>query len=123
MGKTIFVSSHILAEVRQVCTRIGIVRSGQLIATGAVDDLLRSTGHWEVEVANPEQVYTLLTKVPIIRAMNIEQGNIVIDAPTLRGRDLIYFLAKNGVWPESVRRSQEDLEHIFLRITEKEAGL
>src|SRR5260370_31778060 len=42
-GKTIFVSSHILAEVRQVCTRIGIVRGGQLIGAGPVDDLLRAT--------------------------------------------------------------------------------
>src|SRR5260370_23621610 len=33
LGKTIFVSHHILAELRQVCTGIGIVRAGQLIAT------------------------------------------------------------------------------------------
>lgn len=123
-GKTIFVSSHILAEVRQVCTRIGIIRSGQLIAAGAVDDLLGSTSRWEVEVAHPEQVCNLLSKVPIIRALNIdEQGTIVINAPTLRGRDLIYYLTHNGVWPESVRRSEEDLEHIFLRLTDQEAGL
>jgi len=109
-GKTIFVSSHILAEVRQVCTRIGIIRSGRLIAAGAVDDLLRSTSRWEVEVAHPEQVCNLLSKVPIIRSLNIdEQGTIVINAPTLRGRDLIYYLTHNGVWPESVRRSEEDL--------------
>jgi ABC-2 type transport system ATP-binding protein len=62
LGKTIFVSSHILAEVRQVCTRIGIVRAGHLIA-------------------------------------------------------------HCNVWPESVRRSEEDLEHIFLRLTDQEVGL
>src|SRR5579859_7840389 len=50
MNKTIFVSSHILGEIRQFCTRIGIVRSGQLIATGGVDALLRSAGRWEIEV-------------------------------------------------------------------------
>ncbi len=122
-GKTIFVSSHILAEVRQVCTRIGIVRGGQLIGAGAVDDLMRTTSRWEVEVANPEQVCRLLAGVPIIRSLGIEQGVVVIQAPTMRGSDLIYYLAKNGIWPESVKRSEEDLEHIFLRLTEKEAGL
>jgi ABC-2 type transport system ATP-binding protein len=122
-GKTIFVSSHILSEVRQVCTRIGIVRGGQLIGAGPVDDLLRATSRWEVEVANPEQVCRLLAGIPIMRSLGIEQGTVVIQAPTMRGRDLIYFMAKNGIWPESVKRSEEDLEHIFLRLTEKEAGL
>lgn len=122
-GKTIFVSSHILAEVRQVCTRIGIVRGGQLIGAGSIDDLLRATSRWEVEVANPEQVCRILAGVPIIRSLGIEQGIVVIQAPTMRGRDLIHYLAQNGIWPESVKRSEEDLEHIFLRLTEKEAGL
>jgi ABC-2 type transport system ATP-binding protein len=122
-GKTIFVSSHILAEVRQVCTRIGIVRGGQLIGAGSIDDLLRTTSRWEVEVANPEQVCRILAGIPIIRSLGIEQGIVVIQAPTMRGRDLIYYLAKNGIWPESVKRSEEDLEHIFLRLTEKEAEL
>ena len=123
MNKTIFVSSHILAEVRQVCTRIGIVRGGQLIATGAVDELLRSTGHWEVEIANPGEVCRILARIPILRSIGIENNLIVIDAPTLRGRDLIYYLAQYNIWPEIVRRSQEDLEHIFLRLTDQEAGL
>lgn len=123
LGKTIFVSSHILAEIRQVCTRIGILRGGQLIGVGAVDDLLRSTSRWEVEVNNPEQVCHLLANVPIIRSLNIENGIVVIHAPTMRGRDLIQYLGRNGIWPESVKRSEEDLEHIFLRLTDREAGL
>lgn len=109
--------------MRQVCTRIGIVRGGQLIGAGSIDDLLRTTCRWEVEVANPEQVCRILAGIPIIRSLGIEQGIVVIQAPTMRGRDLIYYLAKNGIWPESVKRSEEDLEHIFLRLTEKEAGL
>jgi ABC-2 type transport system ATP-binding protein len=122
-GKTIFVSSHILAEVRQVCTRIGIVRTGQLIAMGGVEDLMHSTSRWEIEVPNPEKVCQLLAKVPILRSVSIEQGLVVINAPNVRGRDLIYYLTQNGIWPESVKRSEEDLEHIFLRLTEREAGL
>lgn len=123
MHKTIFVSSHILAEIRQFCTRIGIVRAGQLIATGGVDELLRSAGRWEIEVEQPEKARQLLSKVPVMRSVSMEQGMVVIDAPTIRGRDLIYYLAQNGIWPDSVHRGGEDLEHIFLRLTDKEAGL
>lgn len=123
MGKTLFISSHILAEVRQMCTRIGIVRSGQVIATGAVDELMRSTSRWEIEVDRPDAVCQLLSQIPVLRSATIENGVVVINAPQIRGRDLIYYLAQKNIWPESVRRSEEDLEHIFLRLTEKEAGL
>src|SRR5260370_34996427 len=77
-GKTSFVSSHSLAEVRQVCTRIGIVRGGQLIGGGPVDDLLRATSRWEVEVDNPKQVYRLLESIPIIQSLGMEEGLVVI---------------------------------------------
>ncbi len=123
MNKTVFISSHILAEIRQVCTRIGIIRAGQLIATGPVDELMKATSRWEVEADNPQQVRQLLAGIPIMRSVSVEHGVVLIDAPTIRGRDLIYYLAQNGIWPESVRRSEEDLEHIFLRLTDKEAGL
>ena len=43
-GKTLLVSSHILAEVRQFCTRIGIVRAGRLIVSGTVEELLQASG-------------------------------------------------------------------------------
>lgn len=122
-GKTIFVSSHILAEIRQFCTRIGIIQSGRLIGTGSVDELLRSTHCWEVEAENPEQLAQELSQVPFLSKVSVEHGLVIIDAPTLRGRDLIRYLVQRNIWPESVRRSEEDLEHIFLRLTDKEAGL
>ncbi len=123
LHKTVFLSSHILAEIRQVCTRIGIIRQGRMIAVGAVDDLLNTTSRWEVETSNPAEVRQLIEKIPIVRAVTIEQGRVLIDAPDLRGRDLIYYLARNGQWPESVHRQANDLESIFLEITEQEQGL
>jgi len=41
MGKTIFVSSHILSEIEEVCTHIGIVEAGQLVATGTLEEMRR----------------------------------------------------------------------------------
>ena len=65
----------------------------------------------------------MLSRVPILQSIGIENSIIVISAPTVHGRDLIRFLVQNNVWPETVKRSEEDLEHIFLRLTDKEAGL
>jgi hypothetical protein len=74
-------------------------------------------------VANPEEVCRLLAKVPVLRSVGIENNVVVLQAPTIRGRDLIYYLAQHNIWPESLKRSEEDLEHIFLRLTDQEAGL
>lgn len=41
MGKTILISSHILHELAQLCTRIGIIEAGQLVAEGSLDDIFR----------------------------------------------------------------------------------
>src|SRR5512143_3560960 len=39
MGKTVFFSTHILADVAEICTRVGIIEAGQLVAEGSLDEL------------------------------------------------------------------------------------
>jgi ABC-2 type transport system ATP-binding protein len=51
-GKTVFLSSHILSEIEQVCDRVAIINQGELVREGAVADLLAGTGELRVE-ANP----------------------------------------------------------------------
>ena len=41
MGKTILISSHILHELSQLCTRIGIIEAGEMVAQGSLDDIYR----------------------------------------------------------------------------------
>jgi ABC-2 type transport system ATP-binding protein len=54
MGRTIIISSHILTEMKDFCTSIGIIEQGRLVASGRVEDILQrlETGlHLEIEVA------------------------------------------------------------------------
>lgn len=52
-GTTVFVSSHLLAEIEQVCTHAAVMRTGQLVAQGTLDDL-RSAGARTVTVRTPD---------------------------------------------------------------------
>ncbi|GAB1817949.1 ABC transporter ATP-binding protein [Herbidospora sp. RD11066] len=52
-GTTVFVSSHLLAEVEQMCTHIGVMRTGRLVAQGSLGDL-RSAAAARVEVETPD---------------------------------------------------------------------
>ena len=40
MGKTIIVSSHILSELGEICTRIGIIKNGSIVCEGTVDEIM-----------------------------------------------------------------------------------
>ena len=124
LGKTLFISSHSLAEIRQVCTRVGIIRAGQLVMAGGVDELLRATSRWEISCDQPEQVRDLLAAgLPGIVSIHIRPGLVSLEAPEVRGRDIVAYLGERGIFPDSVRLSEEDLEHIFMRLTERGAGL
>jgi len=43
MGKTVFFSTHILADVAEICTRVGIIEAGQIVAVGTLDELQRGS--------------------------------------------------------------------------------
>jgi ABC-2 type transport system ATP-binding protein len=50
-GKTVFISSHVLPVMEELCDRIGIINQGKLIAIGSIDDILTSTGTSRLEDA------------------------------------------------------------------------
>jgi ABC-2 type transport system ATP-binding protein len=61
-GTTVFVSSHLLAEVEQICTHVGVMRSGQLVFQGSLPELRRTgASRVTVQTANPEEAVKVLT--------------------------------------------------------------
>lgn len=52
-GTTVFVSSHLLAEVEQMCTHVGVMSAGRLVAQGPLQEL-RSAGQVQVQVETPD---------------------------------------------------------------------
>src|SRR5207248_562851 len=60
LGKTIFLSSHLLNEVQQVCNRVAILQRGNLIKQGNVHELLRGSEQVQVRLNTPEETHTAL---------------------------------------------------------------
>src|SRR5487761_377767 len=63
-GKTVFISSHVLTEVQQICTRVAIINHGKLVRVAPVHDLLQSSGEYEVKVDSPAELVALLRPQP-----------------------------------------------------------
>jgi ABC-2 type transport system ATP-binding protein len=120
-GKTVFISSHVLSEVQQICTRVAIINHGKLIRVARVHELLESSGEYEVKVDAPAELVAVLRLQPWAQQARVEDGLVVTKAPEGRGRNLIKFLVDSGQTPDSVSVRQKDLEDIFLSLTEDKA--
>jgi ABC-2 type transport system ATP-binding protein len=116
-GKTVFISSHVLSEVQQICTRVAIINHGKLIRVAPVHDLLKSTGEFAVKVDSPAELLATLHLQPWAQQARAEDGLVITRAPEGRGRNLIKFLVDSGHTPDSVSERQTDLEDIFLSLT------
>src|SRR5918997_479265 len=75
LGKTILVSSHILTELAEMCTHIGIIERGQLLVNGSVQDVLRSLQpHKVVEVRvldDVDRAVEVLRPIPGVREVRV----------------------------------------------------
>ncbi|HZK74614.1 MAG TPA: ABC transporter ATP-binding protein [Clostridia bacterium] len=116
-GKTVFISSHVLTEVQQICTRVAIINHGKLVRLAPVAELLDAPGEFEVQVDSPDALVAALRLQTWGQEARVEHGHVITRAPEGKGRNLIAFLVQNGHNPDSVSERQKDLEDIFLSLT------
>ena len=116
-GSTVFLSSHILSEVEQTCNRVGIIREGQLVRVGLVEELKNIKRHEVVitfAAAAPAEAFKALDGVESVEAL--------ADGHALRlivsgGQDAV--IKKAAQYPVVTLTSHEpSLEDIFLRYYE-----
>jgi ABC-2 type transport system ATP-binding protein len=116
-GKTIFISSHVLSEVQQICVRVAIINLGELVKVATVEELVASHGEFTVVVEDASAVLELIRRQEWGSTARLAEGAIVCASPTGRGRDLTRFLVAAGHWPDAIGERHQDLEDIFLSLT------
>jgi ABC-2 type transport system ATP-binding protein len=117
-GKTVFLSSHLLSEVRQICTRVAIINRGRLVVESSVEELTRSHGEYVVSVNQPAAALAALRRQPWgARARMDGAQHLITEAPDGQSAALNLFLVGAGFTPESIVARAEDLEDVFLRLT------
>jgi len=121
-GKTVFISSHVMAEVQQICDRVAIINLGELVRVALVADLLAGHGEFVVKVDDPAAALALIQGHEWGRSARLEDGVVVTPSPAGRGRELMQFLGAAGIWPDVLRRRRQNLEEIFLSLTGNNDG-
>ncbi|HLY30148.1 MAG TPA: ABC transporter ATP-binding protein [Ktedonobacterales bacterium] len=118
LGKTIFLSSHVLAEVQQLCTRVAIVHHGKMITESTIDALVQGVGDFVVRVEQPEMALLALRQQAWGKTARLDpEGRILTPAPEGNARELAQFLVASGFAPMAMNAYEERLEDVFLRLT------
>lgn len=123
MGKTIVISSHILSELSEMCTSIGIMNGGQLITAGRIEDIMQQLGggkriHIQI-VSDMEAAVRLLKEQANVRVESVRENEIIVSN---NGTDeeisaLIGRLIQNEVVLTGFYREEGSLESLFMQLT------
>jgi ABC-2 type transport system ATP-binding protein len=119
-GATVFVSSHLLAEIEQVCTHAGIMSAGRLVASGTLDGLRRDGTSARVEVDTPD--VSAAREVLSAHRLVVEPGGDGVVRGSMAGsqvapEDLVAALVARGVRVRGFRVQTTSLEDRFVELT------
>jgi ABC-2 type transport system ATP-binding protein len=124
-GRTVFFSSHILADAEALCSRVAVVAAGRLAATGRLNELaeFRIRG-WELVVANLSPTALESLRASATRVIEIGRGRYTIELPlSATPEQVLPAIAAAGASVVSLNPLRETLEDFFVqRIAEAGAG-
>jgi ABC-2 type transport system ATP-binding protein len=130
MGKTIFVSSHILPELEELCTWIGFIDEGKMVAAGPMADVrnqVRSGRRLRIELVDSEAESLLAAekairgRLGVIGVDFVDDGLQIAVEEQFADQDLLSDLIRQGIGVRSFAPVTGDLAEAFLRLTGPEA--
>lgn len=125
MGKTIIISSHILPELAEMCSSIGIIEHGSMVVKGQVGEIMR-----KMTTSNPlvmevvegqEQAVRILKENPLVENISIRENSISMGfkGEQKEEAELLASLIRGNVLVASFVREEGNLEALFMQLTEK----
>jgi ABC-type multidrug transport system ATPase subunit len=122
MGLTVFLSSHLLHEVEQVCNRVAIIDHGRLLYQGAIGDLVARDKIVKLTVDRHEEAYQLLSSDPSLSVSPSGDQSLYVKMTDQQIPSINALLVERGFRVMELSPQSETLEQVFLRLTRPHAG-
>jgi ABC-2 type transport system ATP-binding protein len=116
-GRTVFLSSHLLGEIEQVCDRVAILAAGRTVIEGPIDEVLaaaRPTSMW-VKVRDLDAGSRSLTAAGL--PAQVDDGYVRVDVEPDQGEAVARVLVAAGLYPSELRPVEATLEDAFFALT------
>ena len=125
-GKTILISSHVLSELSELCTDIGIIDQGRMVLEGKIEEILS-----RVNTSNPliisvysnrETALSILRSHPLVQTISVRDRDISVRFSGNAQEEAILLrqLTEGGVLVNGFTREKGSLESVFMQLTEHE---
>jgi ABC-2 type transport system ATP-binding protein len=112
-GRTVLVSSHLLAEVEQTCTHVVVVHKGEVIASGTVDELVSLSGEMSFTVDDTARAAEILRSLPGVLDVQVEEPQVHVDLVGNAPAAAISALVNAGI-AVTTAAPRNRLEDVFL---------
>jgi ABC-2 type transport system ATP-binding protein len=120
MGKTILISSHILADLADLCNKIGLIERGRLLYAGELKRAMEMVqgDRWIVEVTGEaERAAEVLRTQTKAKNVELRDGLIVVSVDGTAPEDIPAAIIASGLRLRTFRREEVTLEEAFLKLT------
>ena len=125
MGKTVFISSHILTELSDFCNKVGIIEAGHMVVSGEVSEILQAVSQGQLMTISvpPEQLEAAAasaqrhTRVLHVETKGGGELEVHYDGTQDDLSELMQHMLQDGIKVRSMKESVNSLEDIFMKVT------
>ena len=121
--RTVLISSHLLNEVELMCTRVGVIQRGRMVAEGTIDEL-RGAAHLSIRAAPADRARILLEAEAGLSNVSVDgDGAFRVSVDVSRAAEINRKLVEAGIAVSELGAGERSLEEVFMELTGTEAGL
>jgi ABC-2 type transport system ATP-binding protein len=118
-GITIIIASHLLDEIEKICSHVIVLKEGNSIYCGRVDEMTSNTGYFELKADNNNQLLTALQELKWFSSVQLEGDFIkahISDDVSISASNLNQKLVEKGIFLSHLSKKKQSLETQFLEL-------